>query len=356
MRGVERPAYQPMKDVRRSSTLAAVRQRQEQEAARAAARRNRIRVALVPGVLLIAGIGAGVWWWSHHQGVPGGIVRAEGRLELPEIPVTLPFAGTLGTIVVNEGDMVAAGQVLATLDVSGAQAELERVTATIEEAKRALETAQADVAQRRGQAQAAEQEVRAAMAHGTRQALDQRRAAKDTLIAGLAKAVAAQTATDETLASARDQMEKLKTQVAQDKLSAPRAGRVSYRFAEPGETLAAGAPVLTLIDPGEIYVRLTVPTDQAAKAATGDEARITIGGDAKLVADGTVTYVAPAGAADADDKVKSKDPARPVGMKIKVNEAILRGPPQSLHTGAPAIGYIRIDPAAAWPGFLQPHA
>jgi HlyD family secretion protein len=357
MRGVERPAYQPMRDVRRVSTLAAVRQRQEQEAARAAARRSQLRLALVPIALVVLAVVAGYWWWSHRQWLPSGILRADGRLEIPEISVTLPFAGKLSDVAVNGGDAVSAGQVLARLDVSGAQAELDRLEGVTGDAKAALDAAQSELAQRRAQGQAAEQEVRLAMAHGTKQALDQRRAARDIVNAALAKALATQSAAEQALASAREQSDKLKAQIAQDKLLAPHDGRVADRFAEPGEALPAGAVVLTLMDPASVFARVGVPPEQATRATVGDEARLRLdNGDVQLVSAGTVSFVGPAESSEGKRPIGTEASKALVAVKIRADESLLRAPLAALHNGAAVTAYIRVSPDAVWPAFLRPHS
>ena len=46
---------------------------------------------------------------------------------------------------------------------------------------------------------------------------------------------------------------------AQRRVVAPAAGRVADVLARPGETMAAGAPVVSLLPPGNIFVRFFVP-------------------------------------------------------------------------------------------------
>ncbi len=42
-------------------------------------------------------------------------------------------------------------------------------------------------------------------------------------------------------------------------LKAPRAGRVQYRLAEPGEVLPAGGKVLSMLDLSDVYMTLFLP-------------------------------------------------------------------------------------------------
>jgi HlyD family secretion protein len=49
------------------------------------------------------------------------------------------------------------------------------------------------------------------------------------------------------------------------------SGRVADVIALPGETVAAGAPVISLLPPGNILVRFFVPEPQLASVHRGDE-------------------------------------------------------------------------------------
>jgi HlyD family secretion protein len=56
---------------------------------------------------------------------------------------------------------------------------------------------------------------------------------------------------------------------------APFAGTVTIRHREPGETVAPGTPVLTLLDPNDRWVRIYVPEDRIGRVRIGQKARIT---------------------------------------------------------------------------------
>ena len=56
--------------------------------------------------------------------------------------------------------------------------------------------------------------------------------------------------------------------LAQRRVTAPAAGRVADVLARPGETMAAGAPVVSLLPPENIFVRFFVPETDAGDAAS----------------------------------------------------------------------------------------
>ena len=89
-----------------------------------------LRAALALAVLL-AGAGASYYWWQQLQSqLPPGIARATVCIEADEIDIDTKFAGRIAELLVNEGDMVKAGQVVAawtpriSRPLRGAQAQV----------------------------------------------------------------------------------------------------------------------------------------------------------------------------------------------------------------------------------------
>ena len=58
--------------------------------------------------------------------------------------------------------------------------------------------------------------------------------------------------------------------LAQRRVTAPAAGRIADVLARPGETMAAGAPVVSLLPPDNIFVRFFVPEAALATLHLGD--------------------------------------------------------------------------------------
>lgn len=78
-----------------------------------------------------------------------------------------------------------------------------------------------------------------------------------------------------------------------DRLSgeAPNASRVEETFFEPGETVPAGQPVVSLLPDGALRVRFFVPQQRLSQIAVGDALRIGCDGCAESI-EATVTFVA----------------------------------------------------------------
>ncbi len=165
-----------------------------------------------------------------------GEVRAARRAEL-----AFAASGRVAAVMVDVGDTVQAGQVLARLDEQPLRAQLA--------------AAQADVAR----AQVAAAEVRS---RNERVAVAQRAGATS---AGEAEALRAELgAAEAALQAAQAQRELAAWTLAQAVLRAPQAGVVAQRLLEPGQATGPGAPVITLDGAGRELV-VMVPGSLALK-------------------------------------------------------------------------------------------
>jgi len=75
-------------------------------------------------------------------------------------------------------------------------------------------------------------------------------------------------------------------------LKAPRAGRVQYKIAQPGEVLGAGGKVLNLVDLGDVYLTFFLPEIAAGRLALGAEARLVLDAAPQYVVPARISFVA----------------------------------------------------------------
>jgi len=71
-----------------------------------------------------------------------------GRIEATEIDIATKTAGRIKEILVNDGDVIEAGQVVARMDTQTLEAELRQAQAQVRQAQQAKATAAAVVVQR----------------------------------------------------------------------------------------------------------------------------------------------------------------------------------------------------------------
>jgi HlyD family secretion protein len=94
------------------------------------------------------------------------------------------------------------------------------------------------------------------------------------------------------LTSAKGRFEGAAAQLAYSEVRSPIDGVVTERPLYPGETAAAGTPLLVIMDTSSVVARAHIPQSDAALLKPGDSASIAAPGDIQV--DGKVTLVSPA--------------------------------------------------------------
>ena len=89
-------------------------------------------------------------------------------------------------------------------------------------------------------------------------------------------------------AAAAAQAEKASVRLGYSEIHAPVSGVVDVRAARQGEVVSAGQPILTLIDPDDLWVRADVEESYVSRIRTGDRLRVRLPSDE--VREGTVFY------------------------------------------------------------------
>ncbi|HEY8146343.1 MAG TPA: HlyD family efflux transporter periplasmic adaptor subunit [Kofleriaceae bacterium] len=307
---------------------------------------------------LVAGCRSG----EKHPGTYQGIVELEERV------LGFEVGGRLREVAVDEGDAVAADQLLAAMDdrlertardatahqasAARAQAQLVRAGARSEEiraqvagveAARAAEDLATTNLDREQKLLAAEATTRAAvdqLAGRKRAATAERRAAEQKLRALREGARSQEVAGADARAGAAAASESLATQrVDLYHLRAPAAGVVLDVVAEPGEVVAPGAPVVVIADPAHPFADVFVPQAEVARVRLGQAARIEVDGDPQPLS-GRVEHIARR--AEFTPRFVFSEKERP-NLVVRVRVRIA-DPQQRLHAGVPA--FVALDGAA----------
>ena len=88
-----------------------------------------IKKLAVVGAIVILGLVAYLVWKNMTQPDTQALVSGNGRIEATEINISSKLSGQLEEILVQEGDFVEPGQVLARIKVSALEAQLREVQA-----------------------------------------------------------------------------------------------------------------------------------------------------------------------------------------------------------------------------------
>lgn len=311
-------------------------------------------------LLAMAGMGAAVAWWRLRPApVPPGFALANGRIEATQIDIATKLPGRIKDVLVQEGDFVERGQLVARMDTQALEADLRQAQAQAEQARNAVTTAKAVVAQRESELALAQSTLKRSeelVKQGfiSPQKLDSDRTALLTaqavLMASRSQVVQARSAVDAAVATT----ERIKADLDDCVLTAPRAGRVQYRLAEPGEVLPAGGKVVSMLDLGDVYMTVFLPETLAGRLAMGAEARLILDAAPQYVVPATVSFVA-AEAQFTPKTVETASERQKLTFRVKahIDPELLRKYRTRVKAGVPGVAYVRLDPNVPWPDNLQ---
>ncbi|PQA86654.1 HlyD family secretion protein [Hyphococcus luteus] len=314
---------------------------------------------LIGAIAIAAAAGFAAWQWSQRNGEPPGIAIANGRIEAEEIDVATKIPGRVREILVEEGDFVERDSILVRLDAAELAAALARAEAELRRAEQAVIQAEAQVNLRVSQCALATKNYERTKqlfdsGHSTAERLDIQRTEKEVAEAACQAARAELGNARELVASMTAEVQRLKAQLEETEITAPRAARVLYRLAEPGEVLPAGGRIVTLIDPTYVFMTVFLPTGEAGRLAIGAEARIVLDAVPEITIPARVSFVA-SRAQFTPRQVETEDERAKLmfRVKLKIDSLLLEQYKERVKTGLPGVAYIDIAGERNWPAFLE---
>jgi HlyD family secretion protein len=277
-----------------------------------------VRLAVIVMVILVAGIGW-LWWSQQSNNAPPAW---QGYVEADYVKVAPVQQGLLTAISVARGDQIAKGAALFTQDDTAERAARDQAARQLSQAEQQLanlETggkptevtqAGANLADARANLARAERDLQRDEAllrrgYATAQSVDQRRAdhrsaeakvqAAEAALAqakapmGRQREIEAQRA---AVAAARAAVAMAQWRLDQRTVTAPVSGHVADVLAQPGETMAAGAPVVSILAPENIFVRFFVPETALSSLHRGEPVAFACDGCPSGFV-GTISYISP---------------------------------------------------------------
>lgn len=283
----------------------------------------RNRVFMILGLLTVGSL---IWYLATAR--RGGDLQLIGTVDANEIEVSSKIPGRIQTLTVDEGDPVQAGQLIAVIESDDLQAAHKAAEATAAGQKwklgETVETEQQTRGETGSAAATADAQLRAAKAtliqaqanYDHQQADTSRTVAlakqgimseqsKDLAVTSLQADKAAVDAARENVAAAeyalrqarahelltsvaartvdetRDQVrnaqalaQQAKVVLGYSQVFAPVGGKVNVRAARQGEFVAAGQPIVTIMDLTQTWIYAPLPETQADAAQLGDSLRV----------------------------------------------------------------------------------
>jgi multidrug resistance efflux pump len=292
-------------------------------------------------IVLLLALGGGTGAYFYFNRAPSALVLT-GIVTTHDVVVSPQIGGRIESLSVQEGDAVVRDQVIAVIapdelraESSYASANVEGLSSQVQQAVAELHFEQKQTAEQIRQAesnvQAAEAQQAAAVAdlenarlnfERTRSLskqelapasqLDVARTAYDAALArvdalkrqvealraavDLARASSEQVAVKERQVQANEHLQaaaaaqraKANVRLTYTEVRAPIDGIVDVRAARPGEVVNSGQPVVTLINPDDLWVRADVEETYIDRVKTGDRLTIRLPSGAEI--EGVVFY------------------------------------------------------------------
>lgn len=217
-------------------------------------------VQLAASQIQALGIALGRAERASHVPLPGLLAQTQAPLGASQ-QVSSPWAGTVSAVLVQEGEIVQAGQpVLRLRSPEGLRAAAD------------LARARSDAALAQRQAQRDAQLLAEGIIAAARQQQSQ------------AQAQAAQA----ELARAREALTGVRSLAGHGEIEllAPISGRVLRRFVAPGDALTPQQPALQIADPDQLEIRFGVPASLRGALRPGLPLQLADGSHAQVVAIG----------------------------------------------------------------------
>jgi HlyD family secretion protein len=321
-------------------------------------------------VLAVLLLIAGVVIVLVRRGGARSALTAAGTVEATEAQLGFQAAGRILDVLVEEGDTVHRGQELAHLDTLETSARRRQAAAQVAAARALLlELERGARPQEVIEARAARDAAADKQADARRDLDRARRLRADGLVSQetldkittasqVAESQRAQAEAQFRLVVAGPRSERIaaqRAQVAQAEaavaaldatlanmtIRAPFGGMVTVKARQPGETVAAGSPVVTILDRDDRWVRIYVPETRLGAVRLGADAAVTSDTPPRTRYAGTVVYVSP----EAEFTPKSvQTQEERVKLVYAVKVRITGDPGYELKPGMPAD--VRLETAA----------
>jgi len=256
-------------------------------------------------ILLVALSVAAAWGGRHLGGGVSGPVAVTGTIEATQVDVSVKITGRIVERLVKEGDRVARDQMLVRLDDSELAADVRRQDAALRSAQATLrdlekgarpqeiEDARAAVSSAAATREMTEREyyrndqlytkslIAAQDVDRSRQAYEvaqaQERSARERLALLLAGSRPDQIdAARWQVTQAESALAQAQSRLREARVLSPIDGVVLRKNLEAGETANPGVPILTLVNPNDVWVRAYVPETEVGRLKVGDTAAVRV--------------------------------------------------------------------------------
>jgi HlyD family secretion protein len=293
------------------------------------------------------------------QTQPYGIAKAEGRIEGNQVDVSSKYPGQLAEVLVEEGTDVVIGQVIAKVSSPEFEAQLRAARSDLQSAQDALAGAEADIAARKAALEFAKSDFERGqqlMKSGfiTKQVFEERQRNYESAEAAVNAMAARRDQAQASITAAEAEVQRIESMIRDLTLVSPRNGRVQYQLARKGETVAAGEPIVTILDLTDLHMVVFLSAADAGRLAIGDEARVILDAVPDYVIPAQVSFVA-SESQFTPKTVETKDERAKLMFRVelRIDRQLLKIYYGRVEGGLTGAAFVRTKPDVKWPDELQ---
>lgn len=319
------------------------------------------------GIVILAVIILAGYLYLHRKPAESDSLNVSGTIEVTSVALSFKIGGRITERLVDEGQIVSAGQLIARLEDDELKHERDgraaeetaswALVADLEAGSRREEIAQGEAALARIRADAKRLSQDALRTEAlfereviARNELDAARAARDSSTAAVHEAeqrlkLLRSGPRPDAVRQARARVEGAsagralaETRLTQSILNSPLSGLVLAKHAEPGEMLAPGAPVVTIGKLDQVWLRAYIPERELGRVKVGQAARVSVDSWPGRSFDGKISFISPEAEFTPKNVQTAKERVKLV-YRIKIT---LDNPKMELKPGMPADAAIEI--------------
>jgi HlyD family secretion protein len=320
----------------------------------------------IPAIAAVFLISAVLFWlYSRDTSASNGRIFVSGNIEAVEVDLSFRIAGQIDSLSIEEGDRIAKGQVIATLDTDtlraqrgAAEAEIANLRAVLDELEEGSRAENIEAA--RAVAKSAESKMKNAQDEYDRylplfkrgaisaSAFDSKATALKVAVEDYNNAIQRLQELEKgpreqqiraaraRLQRAEWELKRINLDIEHSSLISPVSGVVLVKSNESGEVVLPGATVATVAAIDEVWLKGYVGEDKLGRVKLGQKARITTDTYPDKVYEGSVTFIS-SRAEFTPKNVQTKEERVKQVYRVKIT---IPNPNQELKIGMPAEGYI----------------
>ncbi len=227
-------------------------------------KKGKLRSLIVGIVLILAVLGAGVWWYIKHSEY---VTTDDAYIDAYKVTISSQIPGRIVKLFIREGDHVTEGELLAQLDSSDYVARIKEAKMNLKEASIGIRLAQvrmeqAEINFNRAKEQYKERVIPEEKYQNMEKAFQE---AKVELMLANAK-----------IPVIHSTLNTLRTSLSHTNIYAPMDGVAAKRWVLPGDVVSPGQGIFTVFATNKIWVTAMLPENKLHQIHLGDTAEISV--------------------------------------------------------------------------------